>query len=88
MPETIKRPCTDDNIFNFFISKKDVRAWSIFDPHGFMTYVLNKEFGKKVLQFLKDGGLYTFVTYDPKEIHLPYIAQFYNNSSIPKDEKK
>nr|GMD06023.1 oxysterol-binding protein homolog 1-like [Ipomoea batatas] len=88
MPDTIERPCTDDNVFSFFVLKKDVKVGSIFDPHGFMTYVLNKEFGKKVLQCIKDGGLYTFVTYDPKEIHLLDIAQIYINSRIPEDENK
>lgn len=85
MLEIIGRPCIDDMIFSYFIIKNLVKAGSIFYPHGFMKYVLNKEFGTKVIQYLKDRGLYNFITFDPRSVHLPDVAQFYINNSISKD---
>lgn len=53
MPETIDRPCSGENI-NFFLKKDNdknslVKTSSILDSHGFNKYVLDKEFGKKVI---------------------------------------
>lgn len=65
------RVIDDEKIFNFFLHRLEgqdlknsmVKAGSILDTDGFLSRVVDREFGDKVIQCLKDSSLYKFVTF-------------------------
>lgn len=86
IPPVIEKSCEDEAIIKFF--EKKFKAGSIVYAHGFNKYVLDKEFGNKVIQCLKDGGLYNFLTLGHKFQHMFDATQFYLNVVIPITENK
>lgn len=81
-----KQPFEDEAVISTFEAR--LKAGSMLDVHGFLKYVQDKDFDKKVIQCLKDGGLYSFVNFGYKYQHIFDANQFYLNARISKDENK
>nr|GLL37729.1 uncharacterized protein LOC109167327 [Ipomoea trifida] len=62
--------------------KPKLQIGSILDTAGLLTFINDKELGKKVLKCLEDGGLLKYATFDYKQHHLDYATEFYINSRI------
>nr|GMD40840.1 oxysterol-binding protein homolog 1-like [Ipomoea batatas] len=62
--------------------KPKLQTGSILDTAGFLTFINDKELGKKVLKCLEDGGLLKYATFDYKQHHLDDATEFYINSKI------
>ncbi|XP_019196144.1 PREDICTED: oxysterol-binding protein homolog 1-like [Ipomoea nil] len=76
-------PTSDINFIESRVSF--IIGGSMWDAHGFLEYVLDRSFGEKVINLLKDIGLYNFVTHLYTYWFPVDVAQFYLNANVSAD---